>query len=415
MGKKQETGITGVENNINLEKNSNIIKRIVVFMFMFALSGVIAWLGSVLYHIQTDMMIRNIVMVLTGSGIVIFSYVMGETSGFFVYRNEGRYGRFAFIYLVSLTAAVFLPFLPVTGWPFLVLFVLLSVFSNSMTGLAAGSLGLLLAVNFAGCDYAIFWLYFVSGMAGILVFATLDEDFRVGIPMVISLLVLSLCLTANVILFAKEQLSIAQFMIPGINLMVCCILLLVSLKMVSSMVIHRYRDRYMEINDPECPLLVQLKELSKEEYYHAIHTAYLGDKVARSLGIDDAAVKACGYYHRIGKLTGENTWENVSAICDKYHFPPKTKQILKEYVDPDAKIVSKETIVVLLADCIVSSILYLFAKDPKAELDYEQLIDTVFKKKFETDELWGNEISIGQICEMKKIFIKEKLYYDFLR
>ncbi len=79
MGKKQETGITGVENNINLEKNSNIIKRIVVFMFMFALSGVIAWLGSVLYHIQTDMMIRNIVMVLTGSGIVIFSYVMGET------------------------------------------------------------------------------------------------------------------------------------------------------------------------------------------------------------------------------------------------------------------------------------------------------------------------------------------------
>ena len=305
-------------------------------MFMFALSGVIVWLGSTFYHNQTDMMIRNIVMVLTGTGITIFSYVMGELSGFFVYRNEGRYGRFALTYLVSLTAAVLLPFLPVTGWPYLVVFVLLSVFSNGMTGLVAGSLCLLLSVNFAGCDYAIFWLYFISGMAGILVFATLDEDFRVGIPMLISLLVLALCLTANVILFAKERLSIAQFMIPGINLMVCCILLLVSLKMVSSMIIHRYRDRYMEINDPECPLLVQLKELSKEEYYHAIHTAYLGDKVARSLGIDDAAVKACGYYHRIGKLTGENTWENVSVICDKYHFPPKAKQILKEYVDPDA-------------------------------------------------------------------------------
>lgn len=404
-----------MENNSNLQKNSNIIKRIIVFMFMFALSGVIVWLGGILYHNKTDMMIRNIVMVLTGSGIIIFSYVMGETRGFFVYRNEGRYGRFAFTYLVILTASVFLPFLPVTGWPYLVFFVLLSVFSNAMTGLAAGSVCLLLSVNYAGCDYAIFWLYFISGMAGILVFATLDEDFKVGIPMLISLLVLALCLTANVILFSEERLSIAQFMIPAINLMVCCILLLVNLKMVSSAVIHRYRDKYMELNDPECPLLVQLKELSKEEYYHAIHTAYLGDKVARSLGIDDAAVKACGYYHRIGKLSGENTWENVSAICDKYHFPPKTKQILKEYVDPDAKIVSRETIVVLLADCIVSSILYLFAKDPKAELDYEQLIDTVFKKKFETDELWENEISIGQICEMKKIFIREKLYYDFLR
>lgn len=404
-----------MENNSNLQKNSIIIKRIVVFMFMFALSGLIAWLGSVLYRNKTDMMIRNIVMVLAGTGIVIFSFVMGEVSGFFVYRNEGRYGRFAVTYLFCLVAAVFLPFLPVAGWPYLVFFVLLGVFSNGMTGLVAGSLCLLMSVNFAGCDYAVFWLYFISGMAGIMLFATLDEEFKVGIPVLISLLVLALSLTANVILFTEEKLSIAQFMIPGINLMVCCILLLVSLKMVSSMVIHRYRDKYMEINDPECPLLVQLKELSKEEYYHAIHTAYLGDKVARSLGIDDAAVKACGYYHRIGKLTGENTWENVSAICDKYHFPPKTKQILKEYVDPDERIISKETIVVLFADCIVSSILYLFAKDPKAELDYEQLIDTVFKKKFETDELWRNEISLGQICEMKKIFIKEKLYYDFLR
>lgn len=403
-----------MENN-NLQKNNIVIKRIVAFMFMFALSGLIAWLGSVLYRNETAMMIRNIVMVLAGTGIVMFSFVMGEVSGFFVYRNEGRYGRFAVTYLFCLVAAVFLPFLPVAGWPYLVFFVLLGVFSNGMTGLVAGSLCLLMSVHFAGCDYAVFWLYFISGMAGIMLFATLDEDFKVGIPVLISLLILALSLTANVILFAKEKLSIAQFMIPGINLMVCCILLLVSLKMVSSMVIHRYRDRYMEINDPECPLLVQLKELSREEYYHAIHTAYLGDKVARSLGIDDAAVKACGYYHRIGKLTGENTWENVSAICDKYHFPPKTKQILKEYVDPDEKIISKETIVVLFADCIVSSILYLFAKDPKAELDYEQLIDTVFKKKFETDELWGNEISLGQICEMKKIFIKEKLYYDFLR
>ncbi len=404
-----------MENNTISQKNSNMLTRIVVFMIMFAFAGLIAWFGSILYQSETDHMIRNVVMVLAGTGIVIFSFTLSEISGFFVYRNEGHYGRFALTYLISLTAAVFLPFLPVTGWPFLVFFVMLGVFSNSMTGLAAGSLCLLLAVNFAGCDYAVFWLYFISGMAGILVFSTLDEDFKVGIPAIISMLVLALCLTANVILFAEEELSAAQFLIPGVNLMICFILLLVCLKIVSSMVVHRYRDKYMEINDPECPLLVQLKELSKEEYYHAIHTAYLGDKVARNLGIDDAAVKACGYYHRIGKLKGENTWENVSAICDKYHFPPKARQILKEYVDPDAKIVSKETIVILFADCIVSSILYLFEKDPKAELDYEKLIDTVFKKKFETEELWGNELSLAQLYKMKKIFVQEKLYYDFLR
>lgn len=404
-----------MEKNNTQQQNSNVIKRIMIFTLLFPAAGIIAWLGSMLYHDHTDQMIRNVVMILAGTGVVIFSFVMSEINGFFIYRNEGRYGRFSITYLFCLAAAVFLPYLPVTGWPFLVFFILLGMFSNGITGLVAGSLCLLLSVNFAGCDYAIFWLYFISGMAGILVFSNLDEDFKVGIPMLISMMILALCLTANVILFSQERLSVGQFMIPAINLMVCCILLLVILKMVSSTVIHRYRDKYMEINDPECPLLVQLKELSKEEYYHAIHTAYLSDKIARNLGFDAAAVKACGYYHKIGKLKGENTWENVSSICDKYHFPPKTKQILKEYVDPDAKVVSKETIVVLFADCIVSSILYLFAKDPKAELDYAQLIDTVFRKKFETDELLGNDISLAHLHQMKKIFLQEKLYYDFLR
>ncbi len=391
------------------------LKRIIFFGLMFAASGMIAVVSSLLYGKSTELLIRNAVMILAASGIVIFSYTMEEVSHRFIYRNEGKYSRFALMYLISLAAAVFLPFLPVTGWPFLVIFVLLGVFSDGVTGLVAGSACLLLSVNLAGGSFSVFWLYFISGAAGILVFSMLNDEFRVGIPMFISLSILMLCLTANVILLSQGQLSIAQFMIPAINLIVCCILLLVSLKLFSTAVIHRNREKYMEINDPEFPLLVQLKDLSKEEYYHAIHTAYLSDRIARRLGADDAAAKACAYYHRIGILKGENTWENVASICSEYHFPANTRKILKEYVDDTEKIISKETMIVLFADTIVSSILYLLEKDPAAELDYEQIIDTVFQKKLETDELWENEISLAQIRAMKKIFVEEKLYYDFLR
>ena len=382
---------------------------------MFLLSGGIGIAGSILHKNGAEEMIRNTVMVMAGTGTVLFAFSMSEVNRLFIYRNEGKYGRFALMYIGGLTAAVFLPFLPVAGWPFLVIFVLLGAFSNGITGLMAGSVCLLAAVNFAGGDFAVFWTYFLSGVVGILVFSTLNDDFQVGLPLFISLAVLTLCLTANVVLFANEKLSIAQFLIPAVNLMVCCILLLISLKMFSTAVIHHNREKYMDINDPEFPLLVQLKEMSKEEYYHAVHTAYLSDRIAKRLGLDDAAAKACGYYHRIGRLKGENTWENVSAICNEYHFPPNTKKILKEYVDDSEKIVSKETTVVLFADCIVSSIRYLFEKDPKAELDYAQIINTVFDKKFEAGELWENEISLAQIHAMKKIFIEEKLYYDFLR
>lgn len=390
------------------------IKRILLFGLMFILSGVISFAGSLLYGREMNVLLRNTVMILAGTGIVIFAFTMEEINKRFIYRNDGKYARFALMYLGSLAASVFLPYLPVTGWPYLVIFVLLGVFSDGVTGLAAGSVCLLLSVSFAGGSFSVFWLYFISGATGILVFSTLNDEFKVGIPMFISLLILTLCLTANVILLSNDQLSVAQFTIPAVNLVVCCILLLVSLKMFSTAVIHRNREKYMEINDPEFPLLVQLKDMSKEEYYHAIHTAYLSDRIARRLGLDDAAAKACAYYQRIGKLKGDNTWENVSAICNEYHFPPNTKKILKEFVDESEKIVSSETIIVLFADCIVSSIAYLFEKDPKAKLDYDQLIDTVFRKKLETDELWGNEISLAQIHEMKKIFVEEKLYYDFL-
>lgn len=390
-------------------------KRILIFGLMFFLSGGIAFAGSMLFKNSTEGVIRNTVMVMAGTGTVVFAFAMSEINELFVYRNEGKYGRFALMYLGGLTASIFLPYLPVTGWPFLVIYVLLGVFSNGITGLIAGSVCLLISVNLAGGNFVIFWMYFISGVVGTLVFSMLNEEFRVGLPMFISLLILTLCLTANVILFSQEQLSAVQFLIPVINLMVCCILLLISLKVFSSTVIHRNREKYMDINDPEFPLLVQLKEMSKEEYYHAVHTAYLSDRISKRLKLDDAAAKACGYYHRIGRLKGENTWENVCAVCNEYHFPPNTKKILKEYVDDSEKLVSKETVVVLFADCIVSSILYLFEKDPKAELDYEQIINTVFDKKLETDELWDSDISLSQIREMKKIFIEEKLYYDFLR
>ncbi len=397
-----------MENN-----KQQTIKRIAIFGLMFVLAGLAAVLGALLHGRETELLLRDVVMVLAGTGIVIFAFTLEEFNARFIYRNDGKYARFALMYLGGLIAAVLLPYLPVTGWPFLVIFVLLGVFSDGLTGLAAGSVCLLLSVSLAGASFSVFWLYFISGMAGILVFSTLNEEFKVGIPMFLSLMILTLCLTANVILLSGERLSAAQFMIPAVNLIVSCILLLVSLKLFSTAVIHRNREKYMEINDPEFPLLVQLKDKSKAEYYHAIHTAYLSDRIARRLGLDDAAAKACAYYQRIGVLRGENTWENVEAICGEYHFPPNTRKILKEFVDESEKIVSRETVVVLFADCIVSSISYLFEKDPKAELDYTQLIETVFRKKLETDELWGSEISLAQIREMKKIFMEEKLYYAF--
>lgn len=402
-----------------MEENSKKQKKIQIlqFILVFILSGIVAGIGSFLYSKGINEIICNVVMIMLGTGTILFALVASEINGLYFYQNQGNYEIFNIFYIIALVMAALFPLLPVAGWPFLVIFVVLSLFSNSISGLIAGSVCLMLSVMLeSNGSYHEFFLYFFSGLIGIMVFSRLNANFKVGLPIFISLLCLMVCLTANLVLFEQERLNLSQLMIAAFNLMLTLILLLLVLKIFSNSVIHKYRERYMELNDPECPLLVQLKEKSKEEYYHAIHTAYLSDKIARSLGLDDFATKAGGYYHRIGQLKGENTWENVEAICDEYKFPPNARKVLQEYVDTSQTMLSKEAVVILFSDQIVSSILYLFSQDAKAELDYEQIVDAVFRKKIvESNDLWNNDITLAELQEMRKIFIEEKLYYDFLR
>ncbi len=396
-------------------KKQKILKYLQFFL-MFFLAGIIAGAGSFFYGCESADIICNTIMVMLGTGMVIFALFFSEVNNLYYYANQGKYGKFVLFYLAAMALSLVFPLLPVSGWPFLVVFVILSLFSNSISGLVAGSVCLMLPVILQNTGSSReFMLYFFSGLVGILVFSRLNEDFRVGLPVFISLICLTVCLSANIILFERERLSISQFTFVAINIMVNFILLMITLKIFNGSVIHRYRDRYMDLNDPEFPLLVQLKEYNKSEYYRAIHTAYLGDRIAKRLGINDVGVKACGYYHRIGILKGENTWDNVKLICEEYRIPEDTRKVLKEYLTRPDKVIAKETTVLMFADCIVRTILDEFSKDSKAELNYKQIIDTVFNKKMESGALSESDISIAQMREMRKLFKAEQLYYDFLR
>lgn len=402
-------------NNVQKTKHDNI-KQAAGFILLFVLSGAVAILGSVFYKCGRGSLICNTIMVLLGSGVVIFALAESEINDLYFYKNKGKYGKFIIFYLAALLLSLLFPLLPVMGWPFLVIFVLLSLFSNSISGLVSGSVCLMLSIMLEGGGrYQEFFLYFLTGLVGIMVFSRLNTSFKVGLPIFISLTCLTVCLCADIILIGNNKLLVSQLAVIAINIMLSLILLLIILKIFSNTMIHKYNEQYMEINDPECPLLVQLKELSKQEYYHAVHTAYLGDRIARKLGLNVMAVKAVGYYHRIGILNGDNSWENVEKICREYRIPPDARKVLKEYIDPTQDMVSKETAVVLFADCIVTSISHLFSKDSKAELDYEKIIDAIFNNKLKSGELYNSDISIAQIREMRKIFSEEKLYYDFLR
>lgn len=370
---------------------------------------------SYLYGQDESSILRNSVSSAAGIGIVLFLMAQAKENHLYDYDNREAYGRFFLCFLVGFLIAVGCAKLPAGGWPFVPLFVLLSLFSNSLIGICAGCVMLMLSILLSGAGMGIFFLYFISGVSAVCIFRNLDEDSSIGIPVVISLIILSVSMIAELILFEDEKLNPGMFLIPSINIVLTCILLVVILRLFFHLVVFKYRERYMEINDPECPLLVQLKDKSREEYYRAVHTAYLSDKIAKKLGFDAQVAKAGGYYHRIGCLQGQNSWEHVRDICLEYQFPPQVLTVLQEFLQKDQKIKKKESAVLYFADAVVNSILFLMAKDAGAQLDYDQIIDTVFKKKQEDPCFQECDISVREFNEMKSIFKEEKLYYDFLR
>ena len=386
---------------INIDVAMRKLQEVILFLMTGAATGLAAWLyGKTVIEIT-----GVVVLALLGVSGVIFAIEQSQEAHSFLFDNKEHLGRFLVLYL------------PAGGWPYLAAFIGLMLFSNQIVGLSSAAVLLLVTcLLYTGNNGNIaFYVYFVGGLAGIVVFSYLNVSFKVGLPILVSLMVQMVCLAVQEVLLVNEQLKLQLFLIPALNLLVSLILLLILLKYFSFSIIYKNRDLFMDINDPECPLLVELKNASKEEYYHAVHTAYLCDRIAKRLKLDDAMVKACGYYHRIGIIKGEVNWENTQFILEENRFPQQVKDVLREYLDSAEQMVSKETIILLFSDTVITSISYLFSKDPQIEIDYPKIINGIFKKRVESGMIDQSNLTFGEFQEMKKILLEERLYYDFLR
>lgn len=377
-------------------------------------------------QIVREELLRNLVMTVIGVGVTGNLIRQGCLEDTLDYDNRYHPVRFWCCFLLCLLVSLASVYLPVGGWPYVVIFITLALFSNGITGITAAAVLLMVTVFLHGADLGTFMMYFVSGLLGVSMFRKLDTRFKVGIPVWISMMVLIVCETANLILFSNEQLNMEMFVIPAVNVLVSSILLIGLLKLFSALVIYKYRLKYLELTDPENSLLCSLKEKDKQEYYQCMHTAYFCDRIARRLDLDAEAVKTAGYYHKIDSMldtTGDSAQRD--KLLEPYGLPPKVRRILWEYwkgsspgeADQAAagSALLKETAILVFADAVITSVLYMFSDNKSVVLDYDKIIDVVFRKKLDSGLLNGCAITQQELTVIKSIFKEEKLYYDFLR
>lgn len=370
--------------------------------------------GGFLKHAGGAELLRNAILAGTGAFLTCFLFLSEKDRLSEKNASPARTSRFAISYGICLAVSLCCAFLPPAGWPFLVVFVMMSLFCGFLPGICGGISFLTFSVLLAGADISIFALYVLTGLLGACLFSRLDEKYRIALPLFVSLSFLFAAETACVVLFANETLKWELFLIPALNVIISLILLLILLKVYSGMEIFKYRIKYLEINDQEFELLVNIKEKDKNVYYRAVHAAYFSERIAQALSLDADAAKTAAYYANAGILYKEPE-KDLEKEFVSYGFPPYARQLLRELTGKNTGIRHKEAAVVYMADAVICSILYLFEKKQDTKTDYAAVIETVFQKKWESGSLKNSELTFAEWNRMKKIFKEEKLYYDFLR
>lgn len=388
-----------------------VAAQIVMLVLFPAVTFGVLYLRSFSY----EEMIADTVMAGIAGAVVVFLQFYMMSSHRYGYDNEQHWKRFYLILLGGLAAALLFPFLPVAGWPYLILFILLSMYGNLLAGFISGSLLLMITVLLTpGVGFHVFFLYFLSGLVGVVLFNGIDAEFKVELPIFITMLLFAVLLMADVVLFENRSLTGELFIVPVINLLVCFFLLLLVLKTFNTRVVNPFQGRYQEINDQQHPLLIELKEKSRDNYIAAIHTVHFAERIAGKIGCDVDKVKTAAYYYRIGTLRGANSWENVRDIALENHFPQEAVELLEECLTKEQAVVHKEAAIVLFSDNVIRVIMTAQRKMPEKKPDYQKLISLLFDKKTESGFLNECDISIHEFLELKQTFLEENLYYDFL-
>lgn len=400
--------------------------RVKLYTAMFFVTLVVTGFGTMLLKFDAAVILRNVITAAFSMGIVIIVMLQSDLRKDDMVDNAEHPGRLVLSYVIclvlmavlSILSSMLLPGEVIYLFPYMSAAVVFTLFSNFGVGLALYThfiltSSLLCGIFFTDSDVNISLMYLLSGVLGCCLVRSAERSYRIRYIMGIMTGQYIVLHVAYYLLESQYPLQTVFWLAGGLLSNVCILFLILYIS--DRKLIHKYVAKYNEITNPEYPLLSELKEKEKNDYYNAVHTAYLSDRVARLLEADYLLAKAGGYYHKIGILRAKNHVSRSIEIGKENGFPPPLLQLINEYTGRYEPPKTVEAVIVMLSDAIVTSILYMYRKDAEQKLDYDKIIEAVFKKKYESGILQDSGISLKDLHKMKEYYKSEALYYDFLR
>ncbi len=203
------------------------VNKIVHAFLLVLLPGLISVGAGYYYGIPENALIRNTVMLGIGTMCLVFSWLRCGEDGTLDDHNTLHPARFVLCYTAGICLGSLLPFFPVQAWPLVPFALALSLSSNLFLGIFAYGTVVMYAVFLTENTLLVFFLYFLCGGAAILLFRHPGKGFRPGIPLTVTLLYLFTAQMAGAVLYGEAPFSWEMAVLPGINLFITALLLLI--------------------------------------------------------------------------------------------------------------------------------------------------------------------------------------------
>lgn len=385
------------------KSTKGILCKNILCMFAVVLGIVFAaYAGSYVKGDDLYYTVRNLILCGSTALVTVFSFQAGRISGSFFYDDGDYPGRFALIYLCGILCAAVFTFLPVTGWMFLFFYVALARVSDSVTGICGGTgLLVLTTVLCEQISLSTFLVYLLSGIIGIALFAHQKDEFYTAIPLGLSLGCQLLLIFAGELLIQNKKLVPEEALVPFANTVMNGILICIFLQYYINRVAKKTDNLYLMLNDPEYSLMKRVREESEEDYFCAIHTAYLVERITADLALDVRSAKCAAYY---GHLPTEE--------LEEIPFPEPVWILLSELKAGGKTLKRKEAVIVRICYQVIREIQRLNKESREKKADYGELIRQLFEKQFSMEALAETDITLSNLRYIRKRLLDEQMYYE---
>lgn len=159
------------------------------------------------------------------------------------------------------------------------------------------------------------------------------------------------------------------------------------------------------ILDNECELILRLQKYSKDIYEHSMLVSELSDKAGMYFQLNSKLTKACGLYHEIGRIVGNDYIKEGVNLCKEYNFPEEVISIIKEQNGRYQKPSSMESVIVMLSESVVTTIEYVKKRPEKSTLSMSKIIENVFNNRLNNGMLDGVSMNIKDYNRLKEFYI----------